>query len=403
MKVKINEKEGKIKSISFRLLYFLVHFLTSVFINRVLPPSLKGEYAYIINFVSVLGIVGGLGLDLLYLEYKKKCGKKVLGTFLSISCCSAIFFILIAVLAVIFNERIIYLVMLTTGTYVLFQNVSMFACVENIKQRNVVSLLMELLYCGVIFALYVLRISNVELTVYIYLVNLLLTALVLIFINRMKLNTELIKKERDVVTLFTIIKEGFKAMIVTLLISFNYNLDIIMLKQFSVDTKYIGVYSVAVTLSNMILIIPDAFKELSFGEVTQAGAVKKIKRYIKINIAFLGVIFGGFLLIGSFFINVLYGEAYSGAFQLTLILFLGDLFMCFYKLIHPLLIADGKKNAVAKNLLIAVMFNFGANLLLIPSWGVVGAAWASVLSYSITGILFIISFYKEYMGNRGVL
>ena len=58
-----------------RMVYFLLHFIATIFINRGLTTALKGEYAYIINIVSVLAIVGGMGLDLLYLEYIKKYGE----------------------------------------------------------------------------------------------------------------------------------------------------------------------------------------------------------------------------------------------------------------------------------------------------------------------------------------
>ena len=54
--------------ILLKMLYVLLHFIATVLINRGLSTELKGEYSFIVNMVSVFGIIGGFGLDLLYLE-----------------------------------------------------------------------------------------------------------------------------------------------------------------------------------------------------------------------------------------------------------------------------------------------------------------------------------------------
>lgn len=55
-----------------------------------------------------------------------------------------------------------------------------------------------------------------------------------------------------------------------------------MLKKLGVDLGLIGIYSVAVTLSNIILLVPDAFKELALGEVVRKNVAHKIYFYFKI-------------------------------------------------------------------------------------------------------------------------
>ena len=52
-------------------------------------------------------------------------------------------------------------------------------------------------------------------------------------------------------------------MIVMLLITINYRVDIVMIRHLSSSSE-VGIYSVAVTLSNIFLVIPDAFKEVLF-------------------------------------------------------------------------------------------------------------------------------------------
>ena len=66
------------------------------------------------------------------------------------------------------------------------------------------------------------------------------------------------------------------------------------------------------------------------------------------------------------------------------------------KLIGPLFIAKGKQRFYFYVLLSSVISNIVLNFLLIPIWGKEGAAIASIISYSISGIPFYIRFINEY-------
>lgn len=389
------EKEKKI-SIIIRMAYFSLHFIATIFINRSLTVAFKGEYAYIINFVSIFSIVGGMGLDLLYLEYTKKYGDKVLGIFLGITYSSSFLFICIAVVLLVLHRTEFFWIMILTSMHLLYQNISMFACVKNITLRNVVLLIVQIIYVSILGTLYFTDSGNVDLLLLLYGINDLSICLLLIKRNKFRVNWEMIK-ENDTVKIQTIIKLGIKAMLISLLIVFNYNIDIIMLKKLGVDLGLIGIYSVAVTLSNIILLVPDAFKELALGEVVRKNVAHKIYFYLKTNIYFMIIISIGFVLLGKWFIGCFYGKQYISAFNITLILFMGDLFICIYKIIHPLLIADGKQTQVLIYLIIAVMSNVGINLVMIPKFNIYGAAVASVISYLVTGVLFFISFKKNYL------
>ena len=131
-------------------------------------------------------------------------------------------------------------------------------------------------------------------------------------------------------------------------------------------------------------------------EVVKKGAAKKTILYLKIAILFLVVIFIFFLLLGKWIIIFLYGDDYKSAYVIILILFIGDFFMCFYKIIHPLVLADGRKKNVLIYLIFAVTSNFAINMILIPKFNIVGAAWASAISYTVTGLLFVTDFFMHY-------
>lgn len=391
-------------SLAIRMIYFALHFIATIFINRGLTTNLKGEYAYIINIVSILAIIGGMGLDLLFLEFTKKYGRKVLGTFLGLTYIYVgVFFVLSIISQCGLHNQELFWILLLTSAHVLYANISTFACVSDIASRNIILLIIQIVYVCSLAWVYFNNYGNLNCILLLYLFNDVLVSLLLIIRNKFRVRWDLLKIEVNRIAVVKKITQlGLKAMLISLLIAFNYNLDIIMLKKMGISLEFIGIYSVAVTLSNIVLLIPDAFKELALGIVVCDNAAYQIKKYLQINVVFLIIIAIGFCILGKWFINCFYGSAYIASYQLTLILFIGDLFICIYKVIHPLLIADGKQITVLKYLVVAVVINFMINSVLIPILGIYGAALASVGSYFVTGVMFYIHFQNNYLTVKNV-
>ena len=182
---------------------------------------------------------------------------------------------------------------------------------------------------------------------------------------------------------------GFITMLVMLLISVNYHIDTIMLKTMS-TSYYVGIYSVGVNFSNMFLLIPDAFKEVLFGDSTKKDFSTNIAfNSIKVSLAASIIILIGFVFLGKFAIKLFYGIDYLPAYQLTLILFVGSLSMIFFKILQPIYISHGKQSRAACFLVCSAVANIIANYFLIPRYNAVGASVASAISYTVCGVLFL--------------
>ena len=345
--------------------------------------------------VSVFGIIGGFGLDLLYLECKKRYGKVILSAFIAVTMILSGIVVFFAVIIYVFStNKEMFFICFLTGVYILFQNISMYACVENIKKRNCIILLIQLGYLSFLFLLYNLRYRNVWCYLLLYAIEMIITVGTILKVYNFHPSLDYFRQHNSF--LGFMIFHGVKGMIITLLISFNYNIDIIMLKMANINLDLIGIYSAAVTLSSAILLIPDSLKEIVLGKSTKSADTKFVKKYLYINWGIMTVVFMTFAFLGEFFITIFYGIEYSQAYQLTLILFLGDIFMCFYKIIHPIIIADGNQNIVIFFLTISVVVNIVCNICTIPRFNVFGAACSSVMSYALTGILFLIYYLRHY-------
>lgn len=182
-------------------------------------------------------------------------------------------------------------------------------------------------------------------------------------------------------------------MVMLFLISINYSLDTIMLKNLSIAYS-VGIYSVGVSLSNIFLIVSDAFKDVLFGESSRKDFnLKSVYEVLKvaIGISFIGFI--GWLLMGKILIELLYGDAYLESFDVTSIMFIGCFFLIIFKILQPVFISYGKQKLACLYLMASAITNIIANYILIPSYTYIGAAVASVISYAVCGILFFYKFY----------
>ena len=196
-----------------------------------------------------------------------------------------------------------------------------------------------------------------------------------------------------------IFRIAIPAMFMNMLMYLNYHADVLFLSGITKDNYTVGLYGTAVTLGNMLWIIPDAFKDILYNRAAKKDNPEEVIAAIVTNMLICFVILVGFLFIGKSFLRVMYGQDFVAAYPLVLLLFVGTFPMVLYKLIHPIYIANGKTGTVVLLLSIAVFVNMIGNILLIPLYSGVGAAIASIFSYMICGIAFYVKFVHDYKVN----
>ena len=110
-------------------------------------------------------------------------------------------------------------------------------------------------------------------------------------------------------------------------------------------------------------------------------------------IAIIGIVFA---ICGKFFLRIFFGMEYVDSYEISTILLIGVFCMSFYKIIGQLLISDGKSKHYFLILLFGAIINVIINIVLIPNYNILGAAFASVFSYAIIGLIFLIYYIKKY-------
>ena len=192
------------------------------------------------------------------------------------------------------------------------------------------------------------------------------------------------------------LRYGMPTALLGLMISFNYNIDVVLMNALGSDDVQLGIFGVAIQLSNLMWFIPDAFKEYVYYKSAKEDAAKTTLCLVAINMVICCAVCLGFAFLGELFLSVMFGEEYTIAFLPTLVVFFGIIPMVAFKLIHPIYVNEGKSLVVVALLFVSIVSNAIAGILVIPSFGALGASAATVVSYSVCGALFLLRFKSDY-------
>lgn len=375
-----------------KFLLILISLITSALINRSLGVSLKGEYSYIMNMVSIFSVILVFGMGQTYSTYRKKNGNKVLKYFVGISYIQFILTIIISIIFLFYGKFNWFVIGFLSATGLLKSNLLYYGAIEDVKKRDINNVFYKMCYLILVLIVYFIFRESLIAVLVITFIEDLIIILGTIFTFKLTFNFHGMRKNIKFKLLF---KYGLLCMIMHCLMTLNYNLDIIFLKNIC-DNYCVGLYSVGVSLANMLWLIPDALKDVLVSKTSREDSISEIVTVTKYSLYFSIFIVIGFVVFGKIFINIFYGKEFLNSYFCTIILFIGCLSMVIYKLLHPIYISNGEQLYVVKVLFFSVITNVILNIILIPKFNIYGASVSSVFSYSLCSIIFLMNFCKKY-------
>lgn len=190
-----------------------------------------------------------------------------------------------------------------------------------------------------------------------------------------------------IVRIRTLIKDSWPLMLSGVAVITYMRIDQVMLGHMLGD-DVVGIYSAALKISEVWYFVPMAIAASVFPALAKARAsadgsyqlrlqaVFNLMTQLALTVALIGT------LIGPWLINLLYGIHYAAAGSVLVINIWSGLFVALGVTAGKWVILEGHyKNALLR-VVLGALINIGGNLLLIPSFGAVGAAWASLVSYA---------------------
>jgi len=198
-----------------------------------------------------------------------------------------------------------------------------------------------------------------------------------------------------------ILSYGLKGWFGRLALAFNLRIDQFFLG--SISSYFLGVYVIAVQLAEIIWIIPDSLGPVLFNQISaekdeskQLMLVEKIHRILFFLVGFLAIAAG---VIGFVFIPVVFGEEYAGSVMPFLFILPGIVMQTSVKILTKIFAGRGK---IEYNSMIT-LFGMGISVLLyyllIPKYGVLGAAVGSSIGYSASSLLTYVIAVKQFKFN----
>jgi len=176
----------------------------------------------------------------------------------------------------------------------------------------------------------------------------------------------------------------------------NYRLDMLMVAYF-MTTASVGYYSISVAMAETLWYFPAAVGTIIFARTPGLSAEEANRTTPRIcrNTLFITALAALALLgLSRYIIPIFWGSAFLPALKPLWILLPGIVALVIWKVLANEMAGRGKPiiNAYAAGVSLAV--NVLLNLLLIPRWGISGAAFASSVSYTVTAVIVLTAFLR---------
>lgn len=194
---------------------------------------------------------------------------------------------------------------------------------------------------------------------------------------------------------------GLQAHAANILGFLNYRADMLIVNLFLNPTA-VGLYSVAVAAGETLWLISYAASTVLFPKVageTEDGKKRQITPFVARSVL-LFTASGALLLflLSRWFVTFLYSSSYAGAIAPLRALLPGIVALAVWRPLANDLAGRGKPLLNSYIMAVSVAANVGFNVLLIPRFGVEGAAWASTISYAMS-LAIILPVYCRMSGN----
>lgn len=200
-------------------------------------------------------------------------------------------------------------------------------------------------------------------------------------------------------------RDAFPLVICNLAVNIYHRIDQVMLHKMSGD-KVLGPYVIAVQLTELFSTLPVALMSSLFPVLAvYASDENKFRRYLSESYRFLLVVaFAACALVTPIahpFIELVYGKQFSATADLLIVLIWSEVPIFFGVALGNALVAKGLQKYMPASAIAGAITNIVINLIVIPRYGALGASWATVVSYCLAGIFFLLVFkeLRPYVGR----
>ena len=400
--------------ISERVVQMLLGFVLSVISARYLGPSNYGVINYTLAIISLFTSLSTLGLEGVVInEFVTKPQKQgeILGSAMGLRALSSLLScgaVVIVVSALKPRESEYVLIAALQGTRLFFLAAEVIDMwFQSRLQSKVVAIMRTIAY--VIVSLYrIFILATAKSIAWFAFTNSLDAALVaLLFLWGYKKHNGP-KVSFAWKTAVSLLKKSYRFILAGVMVAVYAQTDKVMLEHM-LDTQSVGLYSISTYINGLINFVPAAVIAsmrpgiIEMHKADKEQFIKKIKQLYTILIWGCWGYAAAVTLLAKPVIEILYGEEYLGAVLPTQIIVWCGAWSQMGCARDIWMICENKQKYSTTYALCGALFNVGMNAVLIPVWGMAGAAAATLLSQFLTGFVVTLLYKDTRIHNKYII
>ena len=378
-----------------RIASMVVTFLTTAYIARNLGPANYGELSYAISFVGLFAFIASLGIEqVLYRDLIQHPEKRseYLGSAVGIRIVASLITMVVCVFsAFIFSEKdvslfLIFIISLSflLGTFQLFayelqadtksKYPSIFSLII-ISILNIFKILVIFFDKGVIYLAIIVLLEPIFYSLmYLYLKHKTYGNLTTLTFNKN--------------IAFSILKDSFPLIFASAFYFIYARIDQVMLKNM-IDAEAVGLYDSAVRISEISYFVPNIVLSALFPAIMNAKKTSNELYYKRTKKLLLAIFLISSLiaivttLLSEQLLMIIFGIGFIGALPVLQIYAWSNIGAALNALAQQLLLAENLTKNISIGAFLGMVTNIILNILLIPIYGISGAALATLISYMI--------------------
>ena len=181
--------------------------------------------------------------------------------------------------------------------------------------------------------------------------------------------------------------------------------DILIIKKYR-PLSEVGLFSLGTVLAGVVQQVTIIFSTLLLPQLSVMvgnGELDKIRAFVDRLLPYwflaTGVMFTAVLLVADPLVPLIFGRAFAPAASVLAVLMVATSALALFNAFSPLMTAFGATWALTGIGLASGAVNVGMDLILIPSYGIRGAAFATVLAYG-TSAMLVLAYVQRRLGQN---
>ena len=379
--------------------------LIGIWIARYLGPKDFGILSYSISVVFLFSCFSNLGLDNIVVRELVRNEEKYsvfLGTAFWLKIFGAILSIgLICFFSFLFsnsnNENILILVIALAHIFYSFKVIDFYFQSKVLSRYSVYASLLSVIISIIVKVLLILNQAPVLSFAYVFAFDSLTLALGYYFWYSRN-NLSIKEWSFDKAVAVSLLKNSWPLILSALFISMYLKIDQVMIK-IMIDSQSVGQYAAAVTLCEGWYFLPMIINISIFPAIINSRKdpiiyKKRIQNLYKLMFFLAIIIAIPMTFCSEWIINLLFGAEYIVAADVLKIHIWAGIFVFLGVASSKWLIAENLQIYSMFNTAIGALINICLNYFLIKEYGIVGAAWSTLISYMFSGYICFLFFKK---------